>query len=109
MENLATLLQLECDRIPEAKEFKSLMNNFFIGKVEFINNTMHIPDALNITEEISDEIETVIENYREYPDDENLQSLIFTQEINKECLVFGRFACLVFGRCARLVFGRSKP
>ncbi|MEI8252979.1 MAG: hypothetical protein WCG25_04455 [bacterium] len=60
------------------------MNNFFIGKVEFVENNMYIPEAFNVTEEISDEIYDVIQNHIEYPDDENLRSHTFTQEINNK-------------------------
>jgi len=84
MQDIAWVIQSSCDNIPEVKQFKSLMNNFFIGKVEFVENNMYIPEAFNVTEEISDEIYDVIQNHIEYPDDENLRSHTFTQEINNK-------------------------
>jgi hypothetical protein len=41
---------------------------------------------LNLTEKNADEVYEVIQNYIEYPDDENLKSRIFTQEINKDII-----------------------
>jgi hypothetical protein len=34
MQDIADVIQSSCDSVPEIKEFISLMNHFFIGKVE---------------------------------------------------------------------------
>jgi hypothetical protein len=34
MQEIATVIQSGCDSIPEVRKFKSIMNHFFIGKVE---------------------------------------------------------------------------
>ncbi|MFZ2150661.1 MAG: hypothetical protein WAZ12_04855 [Candidatus Absconditicoccaceae bacterium] len=86
MQDIADLIQSTCDSAPEIKEFKSLMNNFFIGEVELTDRGIYIPQALNLTEENADEIYEIIQNHIEYPDDENLKARIFTQAINKEII-----------------------
>lgn len=86
MQDIADLIQSTCDSAPEIKEFKSLMNNFFIGEVELTDRWIYIPQALNLTEENADEIYEIIQNHIEYPDDENLKARIFTQAINKEII-----------------------
>lgn len=83
-QEIANILESECDKVPEIKEFKSLMRNFFIGRVELTDRWIYIPQSLNLTEENADEVYTVIENHIDYPDDENLKACIFTQETNKE-------------------------
>lgn len=84
MQELATVIQSECDSIPEVKKFKSIMNHFFIGKVELTDRWIYIPEALNLTEGNAEEVYEVVNNYIEYPDDENLKAEIFTQKINTE-------------------------
>lgn len=86
MQDIADLIQSTYDNVPEVKRFKSLMNNFFIGEVELTDRWIHIHKSLNLTEKNADEVYEVIQNYIEYPDDENLKARIFTQEINKDII-----------------------
>ncbi len=66
MQEIETVIQSSCDSVPELRKFKSIMNNFFIGKVELTDRGIYIPEAFNLTEENAEEVYEVVQNYIDY-------------------------------------------